>query len=356
MVSMISSAIYFPYINIRKTPWLGRVLLYWDRVFCLTPESFLEPRHRHRLQKHMLRLLEEGLLRPQPPAEYLGPAFVEQFLGSVEGREDLELRRETFRAGDYVPVHLWKLGGPLTEVERTLGEMKLADLRPTAGPGEGWLNVERSTAHELTASIALALGHLHPDAPKPITDEDDAFSVVVPSEGDQQSKKTALREIVLESLLPGPVDFVEVDRLIQFKEKYKDQLRVFRAKVESGVSLRRRLLSLGDGEADSKEAVTAEIEDWRQELEADVRQLEAQMKGHGWEPGRHELYAVALAGTGEAIKTAVQSGRGIGSLALPIGVAMTVALSGRLLGRDQTKRLLHEPMAYAALARREFAP
>jgi hypothetical protein len=75
-------ALYFPYIDVPDRPELARVLLYWDELGTIVPESFadegLGPRTRD--------LVSAGLVRAVDPRDYYDGLrdFDEGFLGLVD--------------------------------------------------------------------------------------------------------------------------------------------------------------------------------------------------------------------------------------------------------------------------------
>jgi hypothetical protein len=78
------NALYFPYINLPDTPWLRRLLLYWDAIEAIIPSELLEG-SRVELSDGTRDLMSRGLLRPIDPRR-------------LTTRPDYELFREAFIA------------------------------------------------------------------------------------------------------------------------------------------------------------------------------------------------------------------------------------------------------------------
>src|SRR5262249_48314870 len=97
--------LYFPYINVPRSEWFTRVLLYWDSIGCILPEES-QPYERGRVRQHhhpdrswefTQELLSEGLLEPIYPDQAFGRDFMDGFMRLLEPLETRERGRLDLR-------------------------------------------------------------------------------------------------------------------------------------------------------------------------------------------------------------------------------------------------------------------
>jgi hypothetical protein len=93
----MENLLYYPYINIPNTDWTARVLLYYDQVGSIVPQSFFyEPDNYDPFMKKMVR---NELIRPIDPMGVLdSPSEVSKpFIQYVNSKEfKLKKRLESF--------------------------------------------------------------------------------------------------------------------------------------------------------------------------------------------------------------------------------------------------------------------
>jgi hypothetical protein len=342
---MAEAAIYFPYISVPENAWFSRVLLYWDEVGSIVPDS--HARDLSRLSPYMAKLVKTNLVRPVIPELYTGELFqaMEPFFRYLDQDPDIAARsrsglgsqptsRGTASPGTIAQIHRGKFGHIVAEelVGRGLA-------RPT---GNEWYEVESKTASAFMLHLSVALGDCGERHMDPITDQTTNLAVLAPTAARTEGLRLAddIRMSVLEAVLPAPSAAIKVNQLADFKQRHGDELRAFRRRVERELTDRS---SIADGGL--REARMRMIKD---ELDAEAREIQAQMHIRGWR--RIEFGSVC----------------GLGATALTAGAAaqgepVTAAAAGGLLllkalyevrkqfrgGREYLK----QPLAYAALAR-----
>ena len=341
--NMTRNALYFPYIRTPEDAWFTRVLLYWDSVGTIVPEGlqddseFVSPR--------MAELREVGMLLPISPLSEVWqvPRFLEEFVSFLENDQGIQrLRRRPSAELSFEKVHVGKLGA-LADYLVDQGLARHAD-----GPGwELWLDVERRTAGLFMAYLAAGLGALPAVLMDPVTDQADAMAALVgldSTAGLTLKRARELRLGVLEALLPGPAATIEVKALKQFKDDHGDELAAFRDRVDEELM---------------KAATLAEPDAQREQTAISARTLTRErdeivklMQAHRWTNIVFGAVAgVVAAAAAVAAPFVVGGGLAASALAAP---GLIPAVYASLKTVETKPEFGTRPMAYAALAQKEF--
>jgi hypothetical protein len=341
---MSDGALYFPYIVTPEDAWFTRVLLYWDTVGSIVPggleddPNFVSPR--------MAALRQEGLLKLVSPAFDVStiPRFREEFARYLEADERISKRRDEPEAMSFTKVHIFKLG----EVAEYLIDQGLA--RNSAGPGwEVWIDVEERTAGLFMAYLAATLGALEHVRMDPVTDRAGAMAALIGIDAGAGLTLKRARELrlgVLEELLPGPAAPIDVKALKKFKDDHGPELAAFRDSVDQEL-----LKAANLEELDARERQT-EISTRKLLQERD--KIAELMRKRRWP----DLVFGSIAGVG-VVAAGIVGGLALGgpvagaALAAPgLIPAIYSALKDVQTKPDWGER----PLAYAALAQRQFGP
>jgi hypothetical protein len=104
MAQEVSRALYYPYIQVPKSPWFTRVLLYWDKVGAIVPYEYIEDPDR--LGGYMVGLVREHLVQQIIPGQYLSRVknFKLAFLQYID-TQDFKTRYRS----SWPKVHMEKL-------------------------------------------------------------------------------------------------------------------------------------------------------------------------------------------------------------------------------------------------------
>jgi hypothetical protein len=144
----------------------------------------------------------------------------------------------------------------------------LEDARLAKKVDDRWCDVEKCTANEFTAYLAAVLGKVQDIDSTPITDApanlDPLFLASQPPLK-VESHLAPLRKIVLERLLPVPLDPAPPATLRSFKQKHGELLRRFRYSVEQEIAGIADMTDLG--------LRTHRIESFVAEKEAEIREI-----------------------------------------------------------------------------------
>jgi hypothetical protein len=224
----MSNILYYPYINLPRTDWTLRTLLYYDNVGSIVPQEYFYLPDRN-YEPFMLELVRSELVTAINPIEiFENPGQVTSpFLQMIERNADrLRQSQRRFRNGKRGLVHGDKFsstrihGDKFDEnVFRHLLDLGLAER------SEGrWYSVEQRTADNLMKFLATLISAKTQRLPT--TD----FMRPFHSRSLQQASNNK-RKTILTNLIPFPED-IDLNRLTRFKQKHSSLLNAFRTRVE----------------------------------------------------------------------------------------------------------------------------
>lgn len=210
--------LYFPYINLPKTSWTVRTLLYYDNIGSIVPyDYFYEPERNY--EPFMLELVRSGLVIPIDPISTLefpwgmSRPFLE-FIQSPYFR--LNYKIQAFLNGRVSRIHAHKFDGEIFYSLEQVGLAKQLD--------GNWYAVETSTAEYLMKYLATILSTKLEMLP---TTDTIRRSIMSRNLANQNKK----RETILSRLIPFPEE-INLHKLLKFKEKHYDLLKSFKNKIE----------------------------------------------------------------------------------------------------------------------------
>ena len=224
----MNNLLYYPYINIPRTDWTLRTLLYYDNIGSIVPqEYFYNPEQNY--DPFMLELVRNQLVTPINPIEvFENPWQVTRpFIQMIEQNVDrLRKYHSSFRNGNRGLIHGDKFVGSQIHADKFdenvfygLQELGLAE------KGEGrWYVVEKRTANNLMKFLATIISAKTERLPT--TDYIRPF--YNRSSFHNPNRK---RETILTNLIPFPED-INLDKLTRFKEQHSQLLSAFRTRVE----------------------------------------------------------------------------------------------------------------------------
>lgn len=213
--------LYYPYINIPKSPWTTRSILYWDTVGVIVPYVYIE--NPNRLQLHMRELVELELVEQVFPYTYMNQAqnFDYAFIALTNNVGfGLQKRQTSFRRGRLARLHVQKFGDRLFDHFRSIG-LAIPE-------NDEWWFVEESTAKLLMIYLATVIGRC--GNYMPVTDKRKHIDFTLGQDRHLQNRHV-IRNRYLNDLMPYPLN-PDLRALKQFKERYDNQLRLFRSLLE----------------------------------------------------------------------------------------------------------------------------
>lgn len=231
---MSNQLLYFPYINLPKSDWTARTLLYYEKIGSIVPMDFFEEPEKN-YDPFMLDLVRQELVIPINPIEQLehpwqlNNPFLE-FINSDgyridEKREFFQLESGTtgaFQNYSFQParVNSQKFDRELMYSLTQLGLAKHTDTN--------WYSVERSTANYLMAYLASVLGGKLNMFPT--TDKTSSIDFLRQFRGVHQKGRNK-RDEILRELIPMPEE-INLNKLQKFKEKNIETLNRFKNVIE----------------------------------------------------------------------------------------------------------------------------
>ncbi|GAB3721610.1 kinase [Flavobacterium koreense] len=243
--------LYFPYINLPKTSWTVRTLLYYDNIGSIVPtDYFYNPERNY--EPFMLELVRSGLVIPIDPIETLEFPWgmstpLVEFFQSPYFR--LNYKIQCFLNGRVSRIHAQKFDGQIFYSLEQIGLARRLD--------NDWYFVETSAAEYLMKYLATIISTKLEMLPTTDTFRRSFMSRNLAN----QNKK---RETILSRLIPFPEE-INLPKLLKFKEKHNDLLKSFKNKVEQIV--------LDENIIEGTELFKTKIE----ELEIDKNELSIKM-------------------------------------------------------------------------------
>lgn len=274
----MDNVLYFPYISIPRSRWLMQTLLYWDRIGTVVPSDYIY--HPRKLGKHMQILVKEQLVDQIFPAAYIEDTrkMHNSFLAHVDSKlEERPLKciyreqrrasfevQETVDPANYVKIHMEKLDG-LAEELIDRGLAKRAD-----GP---WYWVQKEIGYDFMAFLVSVIGHNARYSP--ITNDAIYLSNYLDSPGyrPEKVKNESIRYRLLKAILPIPANEIDVDALVDFKQKHSVQLTNFRNLIERCIS---------DISYCNEEQHEDKINDFKSEIEEQQNEIKTKMAENQW--------------------------------------------------------------------------
>ncbi|WP_313717623.1 kinase [Kaistella carnis] len=227
--------LYYPYINMPRSEWTLRSLLYYEQVGTIVPPNF----DLNNYDKFMQDLVNNNLVLPINPIETLENPFqiAQPFIEYINTKEfNLKKRRVNFADERYGKIHenKFNLRGPKIHVEKFDGEIfyQLEQAGIAKREDNNWFIVEEKTANELMSFLASIIGGKLNFLPTT-----DLKVKKVPFSNSSKKvyktirKEKIRREIILKEIIPFP-EQIDLMQLRKFKDKYPDLLNKFKNKVE----------------------------------------------------------------------------------------------------------------------------
>ncbi len=266
---MAEKVLYFPYIQVPKSAWFTRILLYWDEVGAIVPYDYVE--EPERLGPYAGDLVRANLVTQVIPGAHIWQVddFSKSFLSYLESLGPaLNARRESFRDTQKGSrIHVEKMA----ELTRHLEDLHLAERRDYP-----WFQVEANTARDFMGYLAAVLGRQPELGFIPITDNPVHLSEFIDASslGKPTERLEKLRIDVLEDLLPSPRRPLTAREIEEFKRKHGKLLSRFRRAVE------KELIAIADINDDDLRAQRLKI--FRQETSEELKEVRARMSESGW--------------------------------------------------------------------------
>lgn len=229
----MENLLYYPYINVPRTDWIIRTLLYYNQVGSIVPQNyFYEP---EKYDNFMRELVQNELVIPINPIEVLErPTEISRpFIDYIKSKEfKLEQRRVQFNNEkrdnklnlNGLKIHVDKFDAELFYQLEQAGLAKREDYE--------WFIIEQKTANDLMSFLASLVGgklNFLPTTDKLVRKV--PFTSSSKKVYKTEKRENIRREIILKELIPFP-EQIDIMQLRRFKDKHLDLLNKFKNKLE----------------------------------------------------------------------------------------------------------------------------
>lgn len=212
---MSDKILYFPYINVPNNLWTSRSLLYWDSITSIVPTNY----NRDELTPFMDEAINKGLINMANPYEYICqiPAFDNSFLSLLDSPDfKMTEKRENFQKYK-TELHTQKFG------TRILDELVREGI--AIKKNYDWYLVEPYTARLFMLYLASLIASIGDFTPATDNQNNLVFSL------NHKDNKEIIKGKFINDLIPYPID-LDLSKLLDFREKYHNQLNQFKDKIE----------------------------------------------------------------------------------------------------------------------------
>jgi hypothetical protein len=219
----MNNLLYYPYIDLPRTNWTLRTLLYYDNIGSIVPQEYFFNPHQH--DPFMRDLMEADLVTAINPIMELDNPLLstEPFLQHINNNRD-KLERATRRFSMEQKNSPYKLARIHSNKFHDNIFYGLKQMGLAQESNSGWYLVERKIAYELMMFLATIVAAKTKRLP--------ATDYIRPRYYKQTfAKEQAKRETILNQLIPFPED-IDLTRLQRFKDRHSGLLREFRTQVE----------------------------------------------------------------------------------------------------------------------------
>jgi Family of unknown function (DUF6236) len=372
-----SQALYYPWIDIADEAWLKTSLLYWDSVRTIVPESVNTP-----YSSETGRALQD--------AEFLIPLRVHSGMEELrELTDDVRTYVSTNEGGELLvagkegrrhDIHLGKLSTNLVRHPMHSGKFShevlhfLSSRLASPSPrGSDWLQVDEGFALFYMTLLASRLAQRVGASlltPIPTAERlalaarlDAQFNGVVPWQLDGPSRRhwqecdaSGPRRRMPRTLAPGLLSQLAIqrvavspdtpiDRLLDFRERHKDELALFRTKIE-------QLTSAVEADLPA-EALRQRVSDlYTNEVEPAMGSLKNALQGRKIRWLGEGLLKTAFLSAGSSTML-VAAGLAVPT-ALLAGAGLSLIVSGTMYNVDKRESLRSNPYSYLLSLEREL--
>ena len=224
----MDNILYYPYINLPRTDWTLRTLLYYDTIGSIVPQEYFYNPDRN-YDPFMLDLVQKKLVIPVNPIEVINPLeFSKAFLSYLKQHKNsflrsnshLDNRQNSRPTQRFFPskLHADKFDGEIFYALQDLG------LAQRLSPDDSWYLVESKTANLLMKLLAMTISKELEMLPT--TDVVNVTGLMTSKMNQNRKRGTILKE-----LIPFPEN-IDLAKVRAFKDKHPDLLKSFKNKVE----------------------------------------------------------------------------------------------------------------------------
>lgn len=240
----MNNLLYYPYINLPKTDWTIRALLYYDTIGSIVPTQYFHEPEQY--EPFMREVIQNELITPINPMIVLenprrvSGMFIEYLnIRHNNIRHNIEERRRLLLAKNktcQIPREKFSFRRNSTRLHANKFDDEVFYHLIHMGLAEQidgyWYNVEKRTANELMTFLASVIANKIDYLPT--TDKID-FEFYTHTRTQHQDielrTRQYKRDLILNNLIPYPKQ-INLTKLRRFKDRHRDLLNAFSNKVE----------------------------------------------------------------------------------------------------------------------------
>lgn len=231
----MENLLYYPYINIPRTDWSLRALLYYNQIGSIVPQDYFYNPNNY--GQFMRELVQNELVIPINPIEVLDNPWEisKPFIDYINTKDfKIKKRRSSFNQGNQGRIHSEKFNGPRIHSEKFDNEIfyQLEQAGLAKREDYQWYRVEQKTANDMMSYLASVVGGKMNFLPTTdIQVRKVPFTLNSKKVYKTKRKENVRREIILKELIPFP-EQIDLSQLRKFKDKHSDLLIAFKNRVE----------------------------------------------------------------------------------------------------------------------------
>jgi hypothetical protein len=233
----MENLLYYPYINIPRTDWTIRTLLYYNQIGSIVPQDYFYKPERY--DQFMLELVRNELVIAINPLDVLDrPREISKaFIDYINEKDfKLTMRRSSFKNRRTGRINENKLNLNGTKIHANKFDKEIFYQLEHSGLAKRedheWYIVEQRTAIDLMSFLASIIGGKLDYLPATdVQIRKIPFTNSTKKIYKTRRKENLRREIILRELIPFPKQ-IDLLQLRRFKDKHFDLLNKFKNKIE----------------------------------------------------------------------------------------------------------------------------
>lgn len=225
----MNNLLYYPYINLPRTDWTLRALIYYDNIGSIVPQEYFCNPQKH-YGEFMFELVNNELVTPINPIENLDNPWESTmpFVNLIEHNPDLRLLQDNFRKGLFDNIYGSKFQRSIIHADKFHDNIfySLVELGVAQRSDNNTYLVEKKVANNLMRFLATLISNKTDRTPT--TD----FMTPIYRSSFKNQVEQDKRKTLLTNLIPMPTE-INLSQLLKFKEKHSDLLSAFRIRIEN---------------------------------------------------------------------------------------------------------------------------
>ena len=228
--------LYYPTIDIPSPSWIRQGLMYWDKIGSIVPDSYDAHLPRDlRYSDQLQPLYNAKLFHPYNPSDLFNKGWEQNAFGEFRAEllkildsEDFQKKLSALESPKFdTELYPEKINDSLYQ---DLLDRKLIAERKNYD--DKFIYFEKNTSLVYMAILAKYLANIDKEFTIPSTDLREYERLNLKGESESElNKDNPFIRIEFKDLLRVPADDVEIERVIEFRQKHNDKLLNFRQQI-----------------------------------------------------------------------------------------------------------------------------